>query len=73
MAWARWKLGLLWTIVLSVLVAGAGLAEGTTWRQFVAVLCAALITHMTAFLKDHPLPNENNETQPVTPDLPRVH
>jgi len=40
---------------LSALVAGAGLADGMTWHQFVAVFSAAALTHMGAFLKDHPV------------------
>lgn len=54
MNWKRWKIGAVIALVLSAMVAGAGLAEGMTWRQFVAVFCAAAVTHFGAFLKDHP-------------------
>jgi len=55
MNWRAWKLGLVISLGLSALVAGAGLADGMTWHQFVAVFSAAALTHMGAFLKDHPV------------------
>lgn len=54
-AWRKWKLGLAVSIFLSLLVAGAGVAAGMKWQAFVAVLCTALLTHVGAFLKDHPV------------------
>ena len=44
-------MGMLVAVILSLCVAGAGLTEGTNWKQFVAVFCAALLTHAGAYLK----------------------
>ncbi len=75
MNWKRWKIGLVVSCLLSLLVAGSGLAEGMTWRSFVAVLCTAMITHLGAYLKDHPVesvsfdadqPKTQNETNTVS-------
>ena len=44
-------MGMLVSAVASLLVAGAGLAAGMTWRQFVAVFCSAMLTHGAAYLK----------------------
>lgn len=55
MKWKRWKLGIAVSVVLSLAVGGAGVVEGASWRTFVAVFCAALVTHLGAFLKDHPV------------------
>lgn len=55
MSWRRWKIGLVVTVILSLLVAGAGLTVGMKWQAFVAVFCAACVTHFGSFLKDHPV------------------
>ena len=55
MRWRAWRLGIIVSIFLSLLVAGAGLVAGMTWRMFAAVFCAACVTHVGAFLKDHPV------------------
>ncbi len=44
-------MGMLVSAVCSLLVAGAGIAEGTNWKQFIAVFCAAMLTHGAAYLK----------------------
>ena len=54
-AWRKWKLGLAVSVVLALLVAGSGLAAGMHWQAFISVLCMALLTHLGAFLKDHPV------------------
>lgn len=54
MSWRRWKVGALVAVVLSLFVAGTGVAAGMTWQAFVVVLSSALVTHFGAFLKDHP-------------------
>ena len=64
MAWRKWKLGAAVSIILSLMVAGSGLAVGTTWKQFVAVFCAAAVTHFGSFLKEHPI--ESIETTTIT-------
>jgi len=55
MNWRRWKLGVVVALVLSLLVAGAALTVGGTWQVFVSVFCCAGVTHLGAFLKDHPV------------------
>lgn len=55
MKWKQWKLGAIIAVILSCFVAGTGLATGITWQQFVAILCAALVTHFGAYIKDHPV------------------
>lgn len=54
MSWRRWKLGAAVAIFFSLLVAGAGLTAGISWRAFAAIFCAACVTHFGTFLKDHP-------------------
>lgn len=54
-AWRKWKLGVAVSVVLALLVAGSGVAAGMHWQAFVSVLCMALLTHLGAFLKDHPV------------------
>lgn len=55
MNWKRWKLGVLVSLVLSLLVAGSALTAGATWQVFVATFCAAALTHLGAFLNEHPV------------------
>lgn len=69
MKWSRWKLGACVSLFLSALVAGSGVAAGMTWRQFIAVFCAAAVTHFGAFLKDHPVESITTDTT-VTPKTP---
>ncbi len=59
MSWRRWKLGVAVSVMLSLIVAGAGVAAGMKWQAFVSVLCAALLTHFGSFLKDHPFEDIN--------------
>ena len=51
MNWSQWKQGIIVSAVASLLVAGAGVAEGTNWKQFLSVFCAAMLTHGAAYLK----------------------
>lgn len=74
-AWRKWKLGIVVSIVLSLLVAGSGLAAGIKWQAFVAVLCTALLTHVGAFLKDHPVDaitfdEDNQKSDPMKKIVP---
>lgn len=59
-------MGILVSAMASILVTGAGLAEHTTWRQAVAVFCASMLTHATAYLK---VPGTGS-TDTVTPPKP---
>ncbi len=63
MNWKRWKLGMVVAIVLSFIVAGSGVAAGMHWQAFISVLCTALLTHMGAFLKDHPIEQVSFDTE----------
>lgn len=65
MSWKRWKLGVAVSIVLSLLVAGSGLTAGMNWKSFVAVFCTAAITHLGAFLKDHPIEQITTDSNPT--------
>lgn len=56
------------SVVLSLLVAGSGVAAGMAWQAFVAVLCTALLTHLGAFLKDHPVDSISFDTATVKRD-----
>jgi uncharacterized membrane protein YeiH len=66
MSWRRWKLGVLVSVVLSLFVAGAGLAAGMKWQAFISVLCTALVTHFGSFLKDHPIEQITWDTDQIT-------
>lgn len=68
MSWRRWKLGVAVAVVMSLIVAGAGLVAGMHWQAFVAVFCAASATHLGTFLKDHPVEkiNFNGDTEVIT-------
>jgi hypothetical protein len=67
MSWRRWKLGVLVSIVLSLIVAGAGVAAGIHWQAFVSVLCAALLTHFGSFLQQNPVEKiDFNDTAMIT-------
>lgn len=65
--WKAWRLGLAVSLLLSLLVAGAGLTEGMSWRAFTAVFCAAAVTHLGAFLYRHPV--EEIEWEQTTMNL----
>lgn len=66
MSWRRWKLGIVVAVGLSLLVAGAALEAGTSWRVFLQVFCVACLTHLGAFLKDHPPEAISFETELTT-------
>lgn len=66
MSWRRWKLGMVVTVVLSLVVAGAGVAAGMKWQSFVAVFCTALLTHFGSFIKDHPVDQITFDTETLT-------
>lgn len=75
-AWRKWKLGLVISVFLSLIVAGAGLQAGSSWRAFFQIFCAALLTHVLAFLKDHPVDgisfddsNNSNSMKKIVPLL----
>lgn len=55
MNWRRWRLGILVALVLSGLVAGSALTAGCSWQVLVSVFCTAAITHLGAFLNEHPV------------------
>jgi hypothetical protein len=65
MRWRAWKLGCVVSIALSLCVAMAGVAAGITWKGFVAVLGAALVTHFGSFIKDHPVDSVSFDTDHV--------
>jgi hypothetical protein len=67
-SWRRWKLGIAVALALSFFVAGAGLTQGMKWQAFVAVLCAACVTHFGSFLKDHPVEQITYDTETKTKD-----
>lgn len=70
MSWRRWRLGVVVTVVLSLIVAGAGLSAGMKWQAFLAVFCTALLTHFGSFLKDHPLEQITFDTAPPFKPIP---
>lgn len=61
MNWRKWKAGLLVSLLLGVLSAGAGLAADMSWKAFCAVLCASVATHLIAYLKQHPVESVEDE------------
>jgi hypothetical protein len=65
MNWKRWRMGLVFSVVCGLLTAGAGLADQMSWRSFVAVLCASILTNLVGFLKQHPLESvKDDESTP---------
>lgn len=46
---------MLVSLVLSLLVAGSAITAGASWEVFVATFCAAALTHLGAFLNEHPV------------------
>ncbi len=64
MNWKRWRIGLLVSCGLSLVVAGSGLVEGMKWQSFVVVLCTALVTHLGAYLKEHPVEQISFDGEP---------
>ena len=48
-------MGCVVALVLSAFVAGAGLTAGGGWRVVLSVFCTAALTHLGAWLKDHPV------------------
>ena len=42
-------------VILSLLVAGAGLTDQMSWKSFVAVFCASCASNFLTFLKEHPV------------------
>lgn len=72
-AWRKWKLGLVMAIVLALIVAGAGLNASMNFRAFIQVFCAALLTHLLAFLKDHPVDSvEFSDGQPKNDSMKKT-
>jgi hypothetical protein len=55
MTWKKWTVGIIVTVVFSLLTAGAGLSQGMSWQAFTAVLCTALLTNLGAYLMKHPV------------------
>lgn len=53
--WRKWLIGVGMSLVLSLCVAGSGLVAGMKWQAFIAVFCAAAVTHLTAWMKQHPI------------------
>lgn len=64
MKWKRWKLGCTVAVVMSALVAGAGLSGDMGWKSFAAVFCTACLTHLGTFLKDHPIDQALDDPAP---------
>jgi hypothetical protein len=73
MTWRRWRLGVLVAVLLSAIVAGAGLVAGTNWRALVATFCTALLTHLGSFLKDHPPESVSFDTEKVAKNENQDH
>lgn len=68
--WKAWKVGFIVSLILSFLVALSGLQAGMNWKQFVAVFGASAVTHLGAFLYQHPVekalnPDEKEALQEV--------
>lgn len=64
MSWRRWKLGVAVAIMLSLFVAGAGVVANMGWKAFIAVFCAACVTHFGSFIKDHPVESITFDSAP---------
>lgn len=56
-------MGVAVAVVMSLIVAGAGVVAGMHWQAFVAVFCAACGTHLGTFLKDHPVEQITFDTE----------
>jgi hypothetical protein len=55
MAWRKWKLGLVISVLLGLLTAGSGFVDNNmSWESFAAVLCSATLGQLLTFLKTHP-------------------
>lgn len=70
MSWKKWKLGVIVSLFLSLLVAGSGLAAGMKWQAFVAVFCTAALTHFGSFLQNHPVDDISFDTSKVPNPTP---
>lgn len=63
MSWRRWKLGILVSVILSLLVAGSGWTAGTKWQALIPIFCTAMLTHFVSFVKDHPVDRISFDTE----------
>jgi hypothetical protein len=73
--WRKWKLGFVIAIGAALLSAGAGgLAGMSGWKPFVAVICMSLITHLSTYLKNHPIEDIDDpaDAAPYKPSDPPV-
>lgn len=61
MTWKKWTVGIIVTVIFSLLTAGAGLSQGMSWQAFTAVLCTALLTNLGAYLMKHPVEQVDDE------------
>lgn len=64
MNWRKWRAGLLIAFFCSLLSAGAGLADSMSWKSFVAVFCASMLTNLGNYLKTHPI-EEISDTEVI--------
>jgi hypothetical protein len=71
-AWRKWKLGFAVSSFMALIVAGAGLVSGMQMRSFIAVLCAALLTNLGSFLKDHPVDDVSFDDDQKTNSMKKV-
>lgn len=55
MKWKLWKIGAFIAVLLSLAVAGTGVAVGITWQGFIAIFSAAFVTHFGAYIAKHPI------------------
>lgn len=62
----KWKIGFAIAVLFGLLSAGASLVDGMHWRVFMAVLCASMTTHLSAYLMKHPV------EEAVDDDVPPV-
>jgi len=62
----KWIIGAVASLVLSGFVAGSGLAADMTWKAFLAVFCAACLTHFGAWMKQNPPEQITFDTDTIT-------
>jgi len=68
--WKKWRVGFWIQVLLGCLAAGAGLAAGVTWKQFVAILCTSLTTQLVGYLSKSPLEDVEDEAVKSARSIP---
>lgn len=55
MNWKKWRVGLCLALFSGLFSAAAGLLADMSWKSFLAVLGASMLTNLTNYLMRHPV------------------